>query len=72
MEPDELKQQKELALYTAQVDAWVTTSFERDKSLLTLSAGGIGLLLTILRVFQRNKKHLEAVLAGKTESEPLK
>jgi len=39
---------KEVEYYAAQVNAWVNTKFEHDKSLLTLSAGGVGLLITLL------------------------
>lgn len=39
---------KEVEYYAAQVNAWFNTKFEHDKSLLTLSAGGIGLLVTLL------------------------
>lgn len=39
---------KDVAYYSAQVNAWLSTQFEHDKSLLTLSAGGIGLLITLL------------------------
>lgn len=34
--------------YSASVNAWFNTSLEHDKSLLALSAGGIGLLITLL------------------------
>jgi hypothetical protein len=34
--------------YAAALGAWYTTRLERDKSLLTLSAGGIGLLITLV------------------------
>jgi hypothetical protein len=40
---DDIKK-KEIAFYTAGVTAWYNTSLEHDKSLFTLSAGGIGLL----------------------------
>lgn len=40
--------EKEVAYYSALVNAWVTTKMERDKSLLTLSAGGLGVLITLL------------------------
>lgn len=40
--------QKAVAYYGAAVTAWFTTSLEYDKSLLTLSAAGIGLHLTLL------------------------
>jgi hypothetical protein len=36
------------AFYAARVTAWFGTRLEHDKSLLTLSAGGIGLLITLL------------------------
>jgi hypothetical protein len=39
--------QKEVEYYAAQVNAWLNTKFEHDKSLLTLSAGGLGLLISI-------------------------
>ena len=39
--------EKESAWYAAALDAWYDTRLEHDKSLLTLSAGGIGLLITI-------------------------
>lgn len=41
-------EEKEVAFYGAAVTAWFTTSLEYDKSLLTLSAAGIGLHLTLL------------------------
>jgi len=48
MSPEELLQQKEIEFYAASIDAWCTTRIEHDKTLCTLSAGGIGLLLTLL------------------------
>jgi hypothetical protein len=39
---------KEVEFYAANVNAWLNTKLELDKSLLTLSAGGIGLLITLL------------------------
>ncbi len=39
---------KEVAFYAATVGAWLNTKFELDKSLLTLSTGAIGLLVTLL------------------------
>ncbi|MHB1571419.1 MAG: hypothetical protein ACYC0H_19750 [Solirubrobacteraceae bacterium] len=48
MTPDELAQHKEIEYYASNVDAWFTTSLEHDRSVLGLSAGGIGLLLTLL------------------------
>lgn len=43
-----IDEQKKVAYYSAAVTAWFTTSLEYDKSLLTLSAAGIGLHLTLL------------------------
>jgi len=48
MPPEEIEKQKEVEYYAASVNAWFNTSLEHDKNLLTLSAGGIGLLLTLL------------------------
>lgn len=48
MTSDELDQQKEIQYYASGVNAWFNTSLEHDRSILTLAAGGIGLLLTLL------------------------
>lgn len=45
---DEIEQQKDVEFYAASVAAWYNTSLEHDKSLFALSAGGIGLLITLL------------------------
>jgi len=42
------KQDQDIEFYAASVEAWFNTRIEHDKSLLTLSAGGIGLLITLL------------------------
>lgn len=50
-EPPEISaidQQKEIELYSASVAAWFNSSLEYDKSLLTLSTAGVGLLITLL------------------------
>lgn len=47
-ESESNKSQKELAFYSAAVDAWVATRFELDRQLLTLSVAGIGVLVTLL------------------------
>ena len=89
-----IDEQKAVAYYGAAVTAWFTTSLEYDKSLLTLSAAGIGLhltllttvglksaeslvlyigailcfaaaLVTVLRVFRLNQKHIEDIVASK-------
>jgi hypothetical protein len=48
MEEGEVVQQKDIQHYSASVTAWFDSALEHDKSLLTLAAGGIGLLLTLL------------------------
>jgi hypothetical protein len=45
---EEFHNEKDVAYYSALVTAWVESRMELDKSLVTLSAGGIGLLVTIL------------------------
>jgi len=45
---DSQESQKQLALYTALVEAWIETRMEKDKTLLGLSTAGIGLLATLL------------------------
>jgi hypothetical protein len=48
MTEQETTDQKKIEYYAATTAAWFETKLERDKSLLTLSAGGIGLLITLL------------------------
>jgi hypothetical protein len=48
MTEQEKEAQKEIEFYAAATAAWFGTKLERDKSLLALSAGGIGLLITLL------------------------
>jgi hypothetical protein len=45
---DETHRLKEVEYYSAGVSAWYNTSLEYDKSLFTLSGGGVGLLITPL------------------------
>jgi len=49
MASEDIIEKKEVAFYTAGVTAWYNKSLEHDKSLFTLSAGGIGLLMTLIR-----------------------
>jgi len=44
--PEKLLFYKDIEFYSASVAAWYNSSLEHDKSLLTLSAGGIGLLIS--------------------------
>lgn len=48
MTSDEIEQQKSVEFYAAGINAWYNTSLEHDKSIFSLSAGGIGLLITLL------------------------
>lgn len=40
------------AFYSALTDAWISTKLEKDKSLLAISAGAIGLLVTLLTTLE--------------------
>ena len=51
MTKDEQNELKEIEFYSANVNAWINSSFELDRNLLTLSAGGVALLLTLLTTF---------------------
>ena len=42
------KEQKDIAFYSAVVQAWITTRMERDKVILAISAAGLGWLVTIV------------------------
>ncbi|MNM68587.1 hypothetical protein D3C81_801510 [compost metagenome] len=44
----ETQKQKEVEFYAASINAWFNTALEHDKSIFTLSAGGIGLLATLM------------------------
>lgn len=44
----ETSKDKDIEFYSASVNAWFASALEHDKSLLTLSAGGIGLLITLM------------------------
>ncbi|WP_323163781.1 hypothetical protein [Pseudomonas atacamensis] len=41
-------QLKNVEFYAANLNAWFNTRFEHDKSLLSLSAGAVGLLITLI------------------------
>ena len=48
MTTDSEQSQKNIQFYAASVAGWLNTSLEHDKSVFTLAAGGIGLLITLL------------------------
>jgi hypothetical protein len=58
----ENKSQEEIEFYSASVSAWYNSSLEHDKSLLTLSAGGIGLLITLLTTGGLNNSYMTLTL----------
>lgn len=49
---DKTTDMKMSAYYTATYDAYMATTIEADKSILTVSAGGVGLLVTLLTLYQ--------------------
>lgn len=94
----EVKRQQEVEFYAASVNAWFNTALEHDKSIFTLSAGGVGLLVTlmtgvstsvmlhlyilaivcflvslcmVLVIFRRNRTHIEQVLSGESQLDPV-
>jgi hypothetical protein len=44
----ENEKEKNVAFYNNLMSGWISTKLEKDKSILTLSAGGIGLLVSLL------------------------
>jgi uncharacterized membrane protein len=56
-------QGKNIANYSVLLTAWIQTRMERDKTLVTLSAAGIGLLVTILST-SGMKSVLQLALCG--------
>ena len=52
---------KDVEYYAAQANAWFQSSLERDKSLLTLSSAGIGVLIALL-TRDGTRSPIEAVL----------
>lgn len=57
----ESNEQKDVAFYSALINAWITTKMERDKLILTLASGGIALLVTLLSTIGI-RNCLEAIL----------
>lgn len=49
-EDKDIVNQKQFQYYSALYTAWLTTKLEKDKGFLVLSAGGIGLLVTLLTI----------------------
>ena len=50
----EKKDLEDIEFYSNSVNAWFNTKLERDKSILAISAGGLGLLITLLTAFGVN------------------
>jgi hypothetical protein len=64
MDSEELSQQKSIEFYSAGVSAWYNTSLELDKSIFSLSAGGIGLLITLLTTIRSSSAWLKFLYAA--------
>lgn len=47
MENEKVTDDKEVIFYSALINAWINTRMERDKTLLILSSGGVGILITL-------------------------
>ena len=47
MDEKDKNDQKEIALYSVELQAWLNSKFELDKSLMTLGLAGIGFLIAI-------------------------
>jgi hypothetical protein len=47
-ESEKINSEKEIQYYSALVNSWFSTKLEKDKTLITLSAGAIGLLVTLI------------------------
>ena len=54
MEEKEKNDLKDIEYYSNSVNAWFNTKLERDKSILAISAGALGLLITLLTAFGVN------------------
>lgn len=50
-EPPKVDDARSTVYYTTLLESWFETRFVKDKTLLTLSAGGIGLLATLLTAY---------------------
>lgn len=55
MDNEKIEEGKKIGYYNALVNAWIMTRMEHDKTLLVLSTGAIGVLLTLLN----NNKHID-------------
>lgn len=53
---EEIKNLKDVEYFSAMVTAWLNTRLEKDRSLLALSAGAIGLLVTFLTTIGPSSK----------------
>ncbi len=63
-----MSDEKEVEYYAAKANAWFNTKLEYDKSLLVLSAGAIGLLITLLTTVGVNSFSLLFVFFAATTS----
>jgi len=61
MPDDEKANPKDTAYYSALLSAWIQSRMERDRTLITLSSAGIGLLLTLSSTVGPNSKAILAL-----------
>jgi uncharacterized membrane protein len=54
MEENEKRDLEDIEYYSNTVNAWFNTRLEKDKSILAISAGALGLLITLLTAFGVN------------------
>ena len=60
----EISNDKQTAYFAALVEAWLQTRMEKDKSLLMLAAGGVGVLVTLLTTTGIHSPFVGSLFAG--------
>lgn len=60
----EINTDKQTAYFAALVEAWLQTRMEKDKSLLMLAAGGVGVLVTLLTTTGIHSPFVGSLFAG--------
>lgn len=53
-ELNKINTEKNIEFHSQSINAWYMTSLEKDKSILTISAGGIGVMITLLTTIGMN------------------
>ncbi len=55
---------KNLAFYSSVVEAWIATKMQKDRSLLTLSSAGVGLIATLVSALSPSSWSVLTLLSG--------